>query len=134
MPTVKVHPCWAHAHKELTHLVEALQAHPTFADVADPSKQQHWDNAGYMWDFCKRMRTKLEFIQPDLPPSSRDQWDDFVNQCMWIDGAINNPEDNLNHITGQYPLAFEFKAEEKAAAKQLALGLLELDDDATGGF
>lgn len=129
MVVTTVHPAWKHANNTLTHLINALRAHPSFVDVPDPDRLEHKDNAWYAWDFAKKTQAMLQQIPPDLPSSYEEQWQEIVQRCTSIDAMINDTEGTLNAITGQYPGSFSFKQEEKTAAKNLALGLLELEDE-----
>ena len=125
----EVHSAFGHADSYLTRLIYALREHPSLADITEPGQMVFRNNAWYMWDFAKRTRADLRSIPVDLPHSHDKQWKAVMDKCLWIEGMINDLEGRLNQITGTYPGSFEFSKEVKDLAKQLALGLLELEDE-----
>ena len=129
MPVANSHPAWRHVNNCLSHLINALRAHPSFVNVSHPEELEHKDNAAYVWDFCRHTQAALQRIPPDLPYSHQAQWEDIQHRCMTIDGMINDPDENLNTITGQYPGFFSFTPEEKAATGNLVQGLFQLEDE-----
>ncbi|KAL9051389.1 MAG: hypothetical protein Q9162_006043 [Coniocarpon cinnabarinum] len=131
---IEVHPAFGHADSYLIRLISALRAHPSLADITHPDEMEFRNNAWYVWDFAKRTLDDLRAIPVDLPRSHEQQWQEVLDKCMNIDGMINDVEGKLNLITGTYPHSFEFGQEEKDLSRHLAQGLLELEDDATGGF
>ena len=124
-----VHPAFGHADSHLSRLITALRAHPSFADITDPKQMVFKNNAWYMWDFCKRTQRDLRAIPVDLPPSHEKQWEEVRKSCFAIDGMINDVEGKLNLITETWPNTFDFGKEEKELSRNLAMGLLELEDE-----
>ena len=129
MVIAAIHPAWKHADNQLTLLIRALIAHPSFKDLDYPEHQQHKDNAGYVLDFAKKTSDALQNIPPDLPMSHEKEWQELVSRCIAMDGMITDPEERLNPLTGQWPGSFSFQDDEKTVVKNLALGLLELEDE-----
>lgn len=124
-----VAPAFGHVEVYLTSLIAALRAHPSLADITNPDEMVFRNNAWYMWDFCKRTRANLRNIPVDLPRSHEKEWQKVVDDCLWIDGMINDVEGKLNQITNTYPHSFEFQKQEKELSRNMAQGLLEMDDE-----